>query len=127
MLTITGRPHDCLRRGQVVKLRHATPRRNIISILTDGLLTRKSQGRLKAVWLHTAGRSEWAALHTVARHGGRVEDVVVIEIAVPRAWLKRHGGNVRGVWRSVRDIPVRCFTRVIDFEQLAASPVGGAA
>jgi hypothetical protein len=102
-------------------------RRNLISILTHGLLTGKALGRLKGVWFHSAGRSERAALHTVARHGGRVEDVVVIEARVPRAWLKRHGGNVRGVWRSVRDIPVRYFVRVIDFDQLAASPASGAA
>ena len=67
MITITGRAHDCLRRGQTVTLRHATATfRNLISILGDGLLTSKSRGRLKAVWLHSAGRSEWAALHTVA-------------------------------------------------------------
>ena len=119
-------PADCLRRGQAVTLRHATPLRNLISILGDGLLTSKSRGRLKAVWLHAAGRSEWAALHTVARHGGRIEDVVVIEVTVPKCWLKRHGGNVKGVWRSVRDIPMKCFRRVIGFEELAKSPVKAA-
>jgi hypothetical protein len=72
------------------------------------------------VWLHAAGRSPWAAIHTVKRHGGRVEDVVVLEVSVPRAWLKRHGGNVRGVWRSVRDIPPRFVRRVVTFGQLAA-------
>ena len=127
MLTITGRPADCLRRGQTVTLRHATPLRNLINILADGLLTSKSRGRLKAVWLQAAGRSEWAALHTVARHGGRIEDVVVIELTVPKCWLKRHGGNVKGVWRSNRDIPMKCFRRVIGFEELAKSPVRGAA
>jgi hypothetical protein len=87
MLTIIGRPNDCLRRGQAVTLRHATLHRNLISILTHGLLTAKSQGRYKAVWLHEPQRSEWAALHTVARHGGLIEDVVIIEVTVPKAWL----------------------------------------
>jgi hypothetical protein len=127
MLTIMGRPHDCLRRGQVVTLRHATPVRNLESILTHGILTAKSRGALKAVWLHATGRSEWAALHTVRRHGGRVEDVVILEVQVPRSWLKRHGGAVKGMWRSVRDIPPRFVRRVVIFHQLSASPVKGAA
>jgi hypothetical protein len=58
MIRFTGNPHDCLRRGQVITLRHATPGRNLVSILRDGLLTAKSRGRLKAVWLHATGRSE---------------------------------------------------------------------
>ena len=52
--------------------------------------------------------------------------LVVLEVQVPRAWLKRHGGNVRGVWRCTRDVPVSYIRRVIDFDQLAASPVGAA-
>ncbi len=127
MIRFIGNPHDCLRRGQVATLRHASPRRNLESILRAGLLTSKSRGALKAVWLHAAGRSEWAALHTVRRHGGRVEDVVVLEIDVPRAWLKRHGGNVKGMWRSTRDIPTRFVKRVIGFGELSTSPVNDAA
>jgi hypothetical protein len=50
--------------------------------------------------------------------------VVILEIEVPKAWLKRHGGNVIGMWRSVRDIPVRCVRKVIGFAELSASPVG---
>ena len=103
------------------------PIRNLPGILRDGLLTAKSRGRFKAVWLHAAGRSHWAAIHTVKRHGGRVEDVVVLEVSIPRDWLKRHGGSVRGMWRSVRDIPPRFVRRVVYFGELARSPVGGAA
>jgi len=51
-----------------------------------GLLGKKSRGRLPVVWLHSPGRTAWALLHTIRRHGGRVEDVVVIELDVPRAW-----------------------------------------
>ncbi len=57
-------------------------------------------------------------LHTIRRHGGRVEDVVVIELDVPRAWLRR---NRRQLWYSVRDIPPVRFTRVIDFAEVAGS------
>jgi hypothetical protein len=125
MLTITGRPAG--RQRGFVTLRHATPARNLESILRLGILTAKSRGALKAVWLHAAGRSHWASLHTVRRHGGRVEDVVVLEVQVPRAWLKRHGTAVKGIWPSVRDISPRFFRRVITFGELSRSPVKGAA
>jgi hypothetical protein len=127
MLTFTGRPAGRQRRGAAVTLYHATPVRNLASILRDGILTAKSQGRYKAVWLHDRGRRHWAALHTVRRHGGRIEGVVIVEVAVPRDWLRRHGGNVRGIWRSVRDIPPRCVRRVVNFNELSASPANGAA
>jgi hypothetical protein len=52
-------------------LRHATPARNLSSILHRGLLTRKSKGRLPVVWLHAPGKTSWTLLHTVRRHGGR--------------------------------------------------------
>ena len=55
----------------------------------------KSQGKLPAVWLHARAKSTWATIHTVERHGGRVEEVVIIEVEVPRSWLRRHS---RGLW-----------------------------
>jgi hypothetical protein len=70
----------------------------------NGLLTARSRGALKSVWLCEAGRKHWSCLHTVRRHGGRIEDVVVLQVEVPKVWLKRHGGTVRGLYRSVRDI-----------------------
>ncbi len=114
MLTFIGRPAERLDRHNVT-LRHATPWRNLESILRHGLLTAMSRGALKAVWLHAAGRSEWAVIHTVPRHGGRIEDVVILEVSVPRVWLKRHGGSVKGIWRSTLDIPPACINRTIGF------------
>jgi hypothetical protein len=58
-----------------MKLRHATPSRNLASIRKRGLLTSKSQGKLPVVWLHAPGKTSWALLHVVKRHGERVEDV----------------------------------------------------
>ena len=46
-------------------LRHATPARNLTSILRSGLLTSCSQGRLPAVWLGAPSRSSWAVLGTI--------------------------------------------------------------
>jgi hypothetical protein len=97
-------------------LRHATPARNLRSILRLGLLTSKSQGKLKVVWLHTPSLTDWAALHTIKRHGGRVEDVVVFELSIPRQWLRR---TRSGLWYSVKDIPPERIRRLIGFAELA--------
>src|SRR4051812_16520367 len=97
-------------------LRHATPVRNLASINRRGLLCSKSQGRRKVVWLHTDSKSSWAVLHTVRRHGGRVQDVVILEADVPRGWLRR---NRRGLRYCVRDVPPERFRRLICFGELA--------
>ncbi len=99
-------------------LRHATPLRNLRSIRRAGLLCSKSQGRMPVVWLHAPSKSSWAALHTVQRHGGRVEGVVIVEVDVPRSWLRR---NRRGLRYSLRDVPPSRFRRVITFADLAES------
>lgn len=65
-----------------MKLRHATPSRNLASIRKRGLLTAKSKGRLPVVWLHAASRSAWAVLHTMQRHSW--QEVTVIEVDIPR-------------------------------------------
>jgi len=46
--------------------------------------------------------SGWAALHTIKRHGGCVEGVAILEIAVPRRRLRR---SKKGLWYGPRDIP----------------------
>ena len=97
-------------------LRHATPRKNLPSIKRAGLLTAKSQGRMPAVWLHSPARSAWATLHVVKRHGGRVENTVILELDVPRSWLRR---SRKGIWFTRRDLPPERFRRVIDFIEVA--------
>ncbi|HYT89468.1 MAG TPA: hypothetical protein VEL76_12250 [Gemmataceae bacterium] len=106
-----------------VRLRHATPERNLLSIADDGLLCSKAKGKMKVVWLHTAAKSTWAVIHTVGRHGGRVQDVVVLELSIPRSWLRR---NRRGLWYSTRDIPPGRIVDVVDFDSLSESPVEAA-
>jgi hypothetical protein len=103
-------------------LRHAAPRRNLPGIKRAGLLTAKSQGRLPAVWLHAPARSAWAAIHVARRHGGRVENVVVLEIDLPRSWLRR---NRKRIWFTRRDVPPSRFRRVIDFIEVAGPLAGG--
>jgi hypothetical protein len=97
-------------------LRHATPRRTLPSISRRGLLCSMSRGRLPAVWLHSPSKTPWAVLHTVKRHGGRVEGVIIIEVDVPRGWLRR---NRKRLWYTPYDIPTDRFRRVIDFAEVA--------
>ena len=100
-------------------LRHATLNRNLTSIRRGGLLTSKSQGKLPVVWLHATSKTPWATLHTVKRHGGRVENVVVLEMDVPRRWLRR---SKRGLWYCPRDVPPGRIRGLITFAALARSP-----
>ncbi len=102
-------------------LRHATVVRNLPSILKSGLLCSKSKGRLKVVWLHTSNKTTWATLHTVRRRGGRVEAVVVLEVSVPRRWLRR---SRKGLWFSVRDIPPDRVRRALAFGEVAGALAG---
>jgi hypothetical protein len=64
-------------------------------------LTSKCKGKLPVVWLHSPAKSAWAAVHTVRRHGGRVEHVVVIELTIPRTWLRRSKRVVRSAGATV--------------------------
>src|ERR1051325_3851383 len=106
--------------GISMLLRHATPVRNLASIRKGGLLTSKSQGKLPVVWLHAGGKTAWAAIHTVKRHGGRVENVVILEVNVPRRWLRR---SKRGLWYCRKDVPPERIHGLITFATLAQSPI----
>jgi hypothetical protein len=107
-----------------MRLRHATLARNLNSILRAGLLTSKSQGKRPVVWLGCPVKSLWAAAHVVRRHGGRIEQVVILEIDVPRSWLRR---SKKGLWYCPRDISPDRIRGVITFGELSRSPVEEAA
>ncbi len=100
-------------------LRHATPARNLNSILKAGLLCSRSRGRLPAVWVCSPGKTLWAAAHVIKRHGGRIESTVVLEIDVPRSWLRR---SRKGLWYCRRDVPPDRIRHVLTFQELAAAP-----
>jgi hypothetical protein len=98
-----------------MKLRHATPTRNLRSIRRRGLLTSTSQCERPVIWLHAANRSAWAVLHTMKRHNSN--NVVVIEVAVPRSWLTR---SRAGLWFCDQDIPPGRLGPTVAFEEYAA-------
>ena len=95
-----------------MKLRHATPSRNLASIRKRGLLTAKSKGKLPVVWLHAASRSPWAVLHTMRRHS--CKDVIIIELDDPRSWLMR---SKAGLWYTNRDVPPGRIEQIIAAEE----------
>jgi hypothetical protein len=97
---------------------HATPARNLNSVLRLGVLCSHSRGKLPVVWACSPSRSSWAVLHVIKRHGGRVESTVVLELAVPRSWLRR---SRKGLWYCPRDIPPARIRRVLCFSELAGT------
>jgi hypothetical protein len=99
-------------------LRHCTVARNLPGIARRGLLCAKSRGKLKAVWLCPPSQTSWAVLHVVKRHGGRVEDAVVLEIDVPRGWLRR---SRKRLWYTLKDVPPERIKRILTFQELAGS------
>jgi hypothetical protein len=105
-------------------LRHATLARNLPGIIKAGLLTSKSKGKLPAVWLCAAGKTLWAGWHVVRRHGGRIENVVIVEVDVPRRWLRR---SKKGLWYCPRDVPPERVRGIVTFGELSRSPVEEAA
>jgi hypothetical protein len=105
-----------------MRVHHASWGRLLGSICRHGLLTSKSQGRLPAVWLCSPAKTLWAAAHVFHRHGGRIEGVVVLELDVPRSWLRR---SRKGLWYCRRDVPPDRIRGVMTFRALARSPVEG--
>ena len=103
-----------------MRLHHVTLARSLAGICRGGLLASKSQGRLPAVWLCSAAKTPWAAIHVVKRHGGRIENVVILQIDVPRRWLRR---SKRGLWYTLRDVPAGRIRGLITYAALARSPV----
>jgi hypothetical protein len=93
------------------------------SITRDGILTSKSQGRMRVVWVHSLAKRDWAFLHVVNRHGGRVEDVVSVEIDIPDELLVRTA--VIGLFYVRVDIAPEHFRRRVGFSVVSESPLGG--
>jgi hypothetical protein len=60
----------------------------------------------------------WAVLHVIRRHGGRVETTVVLEVDVPRGWLRRSRKGLRYV---LRDVPPERIKRASCFSELAGA------
>jgi hypothetical protein len=104
-------------------LYHTTPKYNLPSIRELGVCVRYSQGKLRAVWLHTDERIGWAWLHTVRRHGGDVRDVVTVVVDVDESRLKR--SSVDGLFYVLEDVVPEAIVATMNFEFVSRSPLGG--
>lgn len=104
-----------------MKLFHTTLKKNLPSIRKHGLLVVKSQGKLPAIWLHAAYKTQWAFLHTVRKHGGRIEDVVTIEVGIPKGETRRSA--VPGLFSTLQDIDPTLLGGETSFRQVSASPL----
>jgi hypothetical protein len=100
-------------------LYHATLASNETSIGTDGVSTAYSESAVPSVWGCEASMKWWAVLHCLKRHGGKAEDVVVLEIDTGDLPVHRFRG---GLWYSLHTWEPRQVRRVIRFEELSRSP-----
>lgn len=87
-----------------MKLYHATTADRAKRIRTEGLRVACADpaAKIKGCWMTSASARPWAVLHTIRKHHASLEDVVVLEITVPRSWLTRFR---TGLWYASRDIP----------------------
>lgn len=85
---------------RTMTLYHVTPTYNFVSIAQHGLMRKYSRDVMRAIWLVSQSKLDWAKRHTQVRHG--VSHVWVINVHVRRRKLIRYK---RGIWRAVIDIP----------------------
>jgi hypothetical protein len=65
------------------------------------------------------GKAPWSVLHVLKRHGGRAETTVLLELDIPRSWLRR--ARNKGLWYTTRDVPASRIRRVVSFMELAGA------
>ena len=95
-------------------------RRNNPYPLNDTATKKRVMERLRkrAEKLHTAGRREWAILHTTQRHKCEVSEVVIITVNVPRSKLRRRW---RGLWTTAETL--QTFADFTDATEFAETPI----
>jgi hypothetical protein len=87
-----------------VRMVHATAAKNVPSIRRRGLLVKKSQAAQRSIWLCSPGMIGRAITHAMRRHALPAAKVAVIEVSVPRSWLR--AGRGKGVKHTGgRDVP----------------------
>ena len=103
-----------------MKLSHVTTRQNLASIQGHGLLVSKGdpQAKIKGCWMCTASNLGWAILHTMRKHKAHLEEVIVLEVRIPRRRLTRFR---RGLYYTVQDVPARAIGTVTPGEAFGAS------
>jgi hypothetical protein len=95
--------------SNLITLRHTTPRANLRSITRTGLSPVRSQGARQEVWLHSPFRGAWALRHLSAHHGIPQDDLAIVTVRIPRAWISR---KRRGIWVCPRLIHPECIMSI---------------
>ena len=101
-----------------MRLYHATLKSNLDGIIEKGIDPSFSKGAEQVIWLHTAGRREWAILHTTQRHQCEVDAVMIIAVNVPRSKLRRRW---RGLWSTPETF--KTFADFTDATEFAKTPI----
>lgn len=101
-------------------LRHATTTERAAHIREEGFRVAMADpaAKIKGIWLHSKSNSAWATLHTIRKHGAALEDVVILEVNVPRSQLKRFR---TGLWYVSQDIPATAIVNDIPGSTFGAS------
>jgi hypothetical protein len=87
-----------------MRMVHATSVAALPSIKAKGLCAKCSEGVKLTVCLVAEGMTGAAIAHTMKRHNLPADQVAVLEVDVPRSWLRK--GKRKGLWHTGgRDIP----------------------
>jgi hypothetical protein len=85
-------------------LRHATTTARAARIREEGFRVAQADpaAKIKGCWFHSKSNSPWGVLHTIRKHGAALEEVVVLEVRIPRRQLTRFR---TGLWFTTQDVP----------------------
>ena len=101
-----------------MRLYHATLKSNLESIRQHGINPDFSQGKQKVIWLHTASRTHWAILHILKRHNSSIDEIIIIQVEIPRKRLRRRR---RGLWTTTETLTE--WEEITEAEHWASSPI----
>src|SRR5207248_3012509 len=96
---------------------HCSPLHNLPSIERRGLLTSKARGAPR-VWVCSHKNIFWALAHTVKRHKGRIESVLVLLLSIPRSRLRK--GPRPGLYFTAGDVSPDCIKGIRSFGDVAS-------
>ena len=102
-----------------MKLVHVTDGANLPSIMESGLDPSLATGKRQAVWFLSPSLEGWGLVHTIAKpraKGRTIQDHIVLEVNIPRSWLKRYR---RGIWYCERVVPSSRIAVIKNGEHIA--------
>ena len=85
-------------------LYHVTNRKNLASILQNGLDPKKARMKRKSVWGVTRSRIAWAIIHVMAKPWNRsasIGDMAVIRFSISRNKIRRYK---KSIWYTIEGI-----------------------